>query len=209
MSSTLLDPRVIDASTLIPRLTSNIYLPIAVEGQADVAGNASVGPVYMIDRVDESSTSFGANSAMHRIVQAVLDRGAGPVIATVSAKGTVPTLAERQAAWAKLESDESVRLRLTDSELQADLAALAVSAGNADLVYNKQIAIVGLPSGTGKSGLISGAAAIAASPAGATRSCLVAPGVFDQNGIFFGGSYAAACVAAEVAKNAEDRKSVV
>jgi hypothetical protein len=38
VSSVLLDPRVLDASSLTPRATSPIYLPIAVEGQADADG---------------------------------------------------------------------------------------------------------------------------------------------------------------------------
>jgi hypothetical protein len=103
-----------------------------------------------------------------------------------------------------LESDENVRIRLTDSEVQADLAALAVSAANADLIYNKQIAICGMPSGTTKANLLTAATAIATGGlAAASRTMLVAPGVYDATGVLRGGSFAAAAVAAEVAKNSD------
>lgn len=203
MSSTLLNPQVIDASTLTPKATSDIFLPIAVEGQKDVGGSATVGTPLVINRVDESVTYFGSASSLHRVVKAVLDRGAGPVTAIASKSGTTPSTGERQTAWEKLESDTSVRIRLTDSEVQADLAALAVSAKNADLVYNKQVAIVGMPSGTSSANLIAAATAIATDTVGATRTVLVGPGVYDDAGILRGGSFLAATVAAEVAKNAD------
>jgi hypothetical protein len=204
VSSTLLDPRVLDASTLIPKLTSDIFLPIGIEGQMDNAGTGVVGTPYAISRVDESATLFASTSTLHRVVSAVLNRGAGPVVAVASKKGSTPIVSERQAAWAVMESDETIRIRLTDSEVQADLAALAVSAANADLVYNKQVAIVGMPVTTTKANLIAAATAIAAGglPA-ATRATLVGPGVYDENGSLRGGSFLAAVVAAEVAKNSD------
>lgn len=201
--STLLDPRVIDASTLLPRATSPIYLPVAVEGMADTAGTAVVATPYAIARNDQANTLFGPASTLTRIIAALLDRGAGPVIAAASAKTTTPTLVQRQAVWATMESDPTIRIRLTDSEVQADLAGLAVSVKNADLLFNKQIAIVGLPSGTTKANLLAGATAIAADPVGATRTALVGPGVFDANGVLRGGSFAAAAAASEIAKNAD------
>lgn len=204
MSSTLLDPRVIDASTLTPKVAASIYLPIGVEGQADSAGTGVLGVLYTINRVDEAYGLFGPASSLARLLKAILDRGAAPVIAVASAKGTVPTLAQRQAVWSKLESDVNVRVRVTDSELQADLAAFTVSLANADLLYNKQIGFAGLPSGTPKATLLSSATSIAAGSAtGATRLCVVAPGVYDDGGTLRGGSFAAACVAAEVAKNSD------
>lgn len=204
MSSTLLDPRVIDASTLAPRATSAVFLPIGIEGQADNVGTAVVGVLYAISRVDESSVAFGPDSPLHRIVKAVLDRGAGPVVATASAKGAAPTLVQRQAAWQALESDTEIRLRLTDTEIQANLAALAVSAANANLLFNKQIVIAGLPTGSTKAGLIAGADAVIAGGVDASqRTCLVGPGVYDNAGALWGGSYLAAVIAAEVAKNAD------
>jgi hypothetical protein len=203
LSSTLLDPRVLDASTLIPRATQAVYMPIGVEGQADTVGTAAIATPARIDRIDQANTLYGPSSSLTRIVQAVLDRGAGPVFAVASAKGAVPTTVQRQAAWQTQESDTVIRIRLTDSEVQADLAALAVSAKNADLIYNKQIVICGMPSGTSKTNLIAAASSVAADTTGATKTAMVGPGVYDSGGTLRGGSYAAACVAAEIAKNSD------
>ena len=201
MSSLLLDPSVIDASNLTPRQTSAIYLPIGVEAQADNAGSADVATPYVISRVDEAATYFGVASTLTVLCKAILDRGAGPVLAVASAKGSTPTLTQRQAAWAILESDTTVRIRLTGSMLQAEIDALSGSAVNANLIYNKQVAIAGMPSGTTKANLIAAAAAI--TPANASRLVLVGPGVYDNDGNLRDGNYAAACVAAEIAKNAD------
>ena len=202
--STLLDPRVLDASTLIPKATSDIYMPIGVEGQADSAGSANVATPMVINRIDEANTAFGPASTLTAIITQVLNAGAGPVVGIASAKGTVPTLVQRQAAWAAQESDVNIRIRLTGSELQSDLAALAVSCANANLVYNKQIAFGGLPSATTKAALLTGATSIAAGGTdAASRFCLVGPGVYDGTGTLRGGSFAAAVVAAEVAKNSD------
>lgn len=199
--TTLLNPNVIDASTLTPRQTSAIYLPIAIEGGAATGGTAVVGTPYVISRADQCTALFGAASKLTALITAMLNAGAGPIIAVASAVSTTPTLVQRQAAWANLESDPNIRIRLTDSELQADIVALADSAANANLIYYKQIALAGLPSGTGKAALISAAAAVASGSQ--SRFILVAPGVYDANGVLQGGSYAAAIVAAEIAKNAD------
>lgn len=204
MSSTLLDPRVLDASTVIPKPTQAIYLPIAVEGQADAGGAAAITTPASFATVDSVNTAYGPSSSLARIINAILNRGAGPVIGVASAKGATPTLVQRQAAWALLESDRTVRIRLTDSEIQTDLVALATSVSYANLLYHKQVAIAGMPSGTAKAALISAASAVAAAGLDpATRSCFVGPGVYDENGTLRGGSFAAACVAAEVAKNSD------
>jgi hypothetical protein len=205
MSTILLDPRVIDASTLQPKATTTIYLQPAVEGQAETSGTSTAGVPYVINRLDEAAVGFGTASTLYKMVKALLDRGAGPVIAIASVKGTTaPTLAERQTAWAKLESDDQIRIRLTDSEVQADLVALAQSASNANLIYNKQIAFVGMPASTTKDNLIAAATAIAGAGLDpASRTCLVGPGVYDETGTIQGGAFAAACVAAEVAKNSD------
>lgn len=207
MSSLLLDPRVLDASNLTPKATSPIYLPIGIEGQMDNAGAAAVATPASFSRADEANAAFGPASKLAILINAILTAGAGPVIAVASAKGTTPTLVQRQTAWAILESDETVRLRLTGSETQAELVALAQSAANADLLFNKQIAIVGMPTGTTKAALITAAASIAGGPpqvpSYATRAVLVGPGVYDNVGTLRGGSYAAAVVAAEIAKNAD------
>lgn len=205
MSSTLYDPRVIDASTLTPKASAGIYLPIGIEGQAGSAGSASVGTLYAINRLDQASATFDPTSPLYTIIKAILDRGAGPVIAVASVKGnTPPTLVQRQTAWAKLESDVNTRIRLTDSEVQADLAGLAVSVANANLLFNKQIAIVGMPTTTTKAALISAATALAAGGTdAASRTCLVAPGTYGATGTLRGGSFTAAAIAAEVAKNSD------
>lgn len=200
----MLDPQVIDASTLTPKATAAIYLQPAVEGMATVSGTAVVGVPTLITRLDEAATAFGADSTLYGVINALLSRGAGPVIAIASAQATMPTLVQRQAAWQKLESNENIRIRLTDSVVQADHAALAVSCANANLLYNKQIAFVGLAAGTTKANLIAAATAISSGGiAPASRTCLVGPGVYDGTGTLQGGSYAAACVAAEVAKNSD------
>jgi len=202
ISSTQLFPEVLDSAILQPRLASNIYLPIGAEGQIDVAGDGNVGTLYTINRVDEASTHFGPASTLYGIVKAVLDRGAGPVYAIPSKKGATPTIADRQAAWQTLESNTTVRLRLTDSEVQADISGLAQSASNAALINNKQIAMCGLPSGTSKANLIAGADAIISAGVDASkRTVLVGPGVYDASGTLRGGSFSAAFTAAEVAKN--------
>ncbi len=201
MSSTQLDPGVIDASTLTPRQTSDIFLPIGIEGQGESAGTGVVATPYVISRGDQAETIIGAQSAnaLSRHVQAILAAGAGPVKVVISAKGSTPNISQRQTAWATLESDVDVRIRLTDSAVQSDLVALAASANLANLVYNKQVAIVGMPSGTSKAALISAAAAIAVGDQ--PRAVLVAPGVYDAAGVLRSGNYGAAVVAAEVAKN--------
>lgn len=179
-------------------------MPVGVEGQADSAGAVSINVPSSFTRVDQANDAFGPSSSLARLVSVILSRGAGPVIAVASAKGTSPTLAQRQASWALLESDRSVRLRLTDSEVQADLVGLAVSCANADLLYHKQIALGGMAAGTTKANLITGATAIAAGGlAAATRFVLVGPGVYDENGTLRGGSFAAAVAAAEIAKNSD------
>lgn len=204
MSSVLLDPLVIDASSLTPRASSAIYLPIGVEGQMDNDGTGTIGILYVINRYDEAQSNFGAASSLTKVVKEILDRGAGPVVAVASKKGSTPLIAERQAVWNSMESDENIRVRLTDSEVQADLVGLAGSVANANLLYNKQIALVGLPSGTSKANLITGATALAAVGVDAAqRTALVGPGVFDAAGALRGGSIAAASLAAEIAKNSD------
>jgi hypothetical protein len=199
MSSVLDYPQVIDSGTLRQKVTAPIYLPIGIEGQADPVGTATVGTLYSIGRPDEADTLFGAASALARLVKQVLNRGAGPVVAVASVKSaTLPTLAERQAAWEKFESDEQIRIRLTDSLVQADHVALADSCENADLIYNKQFAVVGMTTGQSKANLIAAATAISSK-----RAVLIAPGVYDDGGVIRDGAYAASAVAAEIAKNAD------
>lgn len=94
--SSQLYPEVIDAATLTPKLAASIFLPVAVEGWAATAGTAVAAVPYSVSRVDESAALFGATSTLHAIVKALLDRGAGPVVAIASVKGiTAPVLADR------------------------------------------------------------------------------------------------------------------
>lgn len=204
--TTQLFPAVVDASVLGQRLTSPIYLPIGIEGQADSAGDASVAVPYSILRSDQAVQKFGpvATTRLSKLIDALLVRGAGPIIAVASAKGSAPTLLQRQTAWALMESDPTIRVRLTDSVTQADLVALATSTSNANLINHKQIAFMGMASGTLKAALISAASAIAAAgKEAATRSVFIGPGVYDDVGVLQDGGYAAACVATQVAKNGD------
>jgi hypothetical protein len=197
LPSTQLFPEVIDASTLGARVTAPIFLPIGIEGQAGVGGTATVGALYTVERPSESEGLFGVDSNLDKLVKFVLGRGVSPVIAGASIKGTYSAeLVERQVVWANMESDEHIRIRLTDTEVQANIAALADSCENAELIYNKQFCAVGLASGTTKANLLAGATAVSSK-----RGMLVGPGVYDNAGVLLGGKFAAAAVAAEVAMN--------
>lgn len=198
MSSVQLFPEVIDASTLGPKFSQNLFLPVAIEGQAAGPGTGVVGTVYEIARPSEADQIFGSGSTGADLAKFLMDRGVAPLKATVSQKGSAPTLEQRQAAWALLESDREIRLRLTDSVTQADHAALAVSCDNASKINNKQIALAGLASATSKSQMASAATAI-----NSKRLVLVGPGVYDSAGVLKSGNFAAAAAAAEVAKNAD------
>jgi hypothetical protein len=204
--TTQLFPEIVDASTLGQRLSSPIYLPIGIEGQADVSGDASIATVYQIARTDQAIQKFGpvASSRLTALIVALLARGAGPITVVASKKGSAPVLTERQTAWALLESHPDVRIRLTDSITQADLVALATSLANANLINHKQIGFMGMASGTAKAALITAAGAItSAGKEGATRSVFVGPGVYDDVGVLQDGGYAAMCAAAEVSKNGD------
>lgn len=204
--TTQLFPAVVDASTLGQRLSSPIYLPIGIEGQMDNSGTASINVMYSVARTDQAISLFGpANSTrLTALINALLARGAGPVTAVASKKGSTPLLADRQISWALMESSPDIRIRLTDSITQADLVALATSLSNAALVNHKQIGFMGMASGSSKSALITAAGAVAGSgKEAATRSVFVGPGVYDDVGILQDGGFAAMCVAAEVAKNGD------
>lgn len=187
-----------DATTLGPKFSSPIYLPVGAEGQADSVGDAEVGEVVTVNRPSETDDAFGPDSSLATLVKFLMERGVSPITVTASAKGIAPDLAARQAAWSLLESNSQVRIRLTDSLVQADLDALADSCDNAAKLNYKQFAIGGLASGSTKAGISSAAQAI-----NHKRFVLVGPGVFDENGDLQSGAYAAAAVASEVARNAD------
>lgn len=194
--STQLFPEVVDATSLIARPTQNVFLPIGVEGEMLNTGDADVGTLYTISTSSEGHSLFGASSTLAKIIDAVLEGGAAPVIAGASASGTSPDLTARQSVWDDLSSETSIRLRLTDAVDQSSLAALAQSCEDAELVQNKQISLMGLAPGTSLSGHTTAAGAIAS-----TRGALIAPSVYDRNGALQNGAFAAAIVASVVAAN--------
>jgi len=189
-------PEVVDATSLGPRFSQPLFLPVAVEGQKDAPGTATVATVYEVTTPAQSDTLFGPASSLSALVKFLLGRGLPTVKAIASASAAPPTLPQRQTAWAILESDPLVRIRLTDSVTQADLVALAASAVLAELLYHKQVAFMGMAAGTPSATLITAATAIAS-----RRGVLVGPGVYDENGVLLSGMLAAAAVASEVAKN--------
>ena len=196
--SSQLFPEVVDATSLIAKPTQSIFLPIGVEGQMLNTGDADVGTLYTVSTASEGHDLFGVSSPLAAVIDAALDGGASPVIAVASANNTTPNLSARQAVWDDLASDTRVRLRLTDSVSQADLVELANSAESAELVQNKQIAIMGMQNGTTLSGYTAAASAIASS-----RGVLVAPGVYDLSGTLRKGTFAAAVVASLLASNSD------
>jgi hypothetical protein len=197
VSSTQLYPEVIDNTVLNQKPQSDIYLPIGIEGQIGTAGTAVVGTQYTISRASDAATLFDATSNFYKIIALLLDRGAGPVKVVGSVKApTAPTLIARQAAWVNQEADTQIRIRLTDSLLAADHAALATSCDNAALLQNKQFAIVGLAKATAKAAILT-----AATTAASKKLVLVAPGVVDEAGVTQDGNFTAAAIAALVAKN--------
>lgn len=194
---TQLFPDVIDASNLGAKFTPGLTLPVAVEGQAASDGNAVVATPYSIQRPSEAATRFGATSSLYTLVNFLLGRGVSPVIAVASAKGSTPNLVQRQTAWANLETNENIRLRMTDSTSQSDIDALGTSCQNANLLFNKQVAVCGLASGISKAALISAATAI-----NDDRVVLVGPAVYDTNNTLLTGNFAAAAVVSAVSQNA-------
>jgi hypothetical protein len=196
--SSLMYPEVKDATTLGPRFSQTLYLPISVEGQIDAAGSAVAGVFADVTTPSQAELLYGPASPLATLVKFLLGRGIPVVRAIGSKKASLPLLAERQTTWALQEADPLTRIRLTDSVIQAELVALADSAEFAELINHKQVAFVGMASGTTPAQLITAAAAIASK-----RGVLVGPGIFDENGVLLSGNLAAAAVAAEVAKNAD------
>jgi hypothetical protein len=201
--STQLFPEIVDGSTLNERTTEAVFLPIGIEGQKDAGGTAVVAELKKVSRPVDADTWFGPASSLTALVKFVLDQGAGPVYAIASASGAGPTLPQRQTAWQVLEAKKEVRIRLTDATVDADLAALAVSAKNANLLNNKQVAFVGKPAATSKATLLATNTAVVVDADGAKRTVIVGPAVYDRNGVLKSGIYSAAAVAARVAMNGD------
>lgn len=189
-------PQVVDKSTLTGVFNAGQFLVVGVEGQADNGGSATVGLPYTVTTAEQAVTYFGAASTLTVIVELLLARGLDYVVAVASKKGSTPSLGERQTAWANLEDDPTVRIRLTDSSTQADLVALAVSCVNAEKIQHKQFCVVGITAAT------KATVQAAATAVGSKRGVLVAPGIYDLDGSLNTGAKAAAYAAAEIAKNA-------
>ena len=198
MPTAQLFPEVIDASTLIAKPTSPIYLPIGIEGQMDAAGTATVGQFYQIATLSDAITAFGPASSLTTLLNEILKRGSSPVIAVASKKGSTPLIADRTPVWDNMSSDPTIRIRLTDTTTQSDLVTLATSCTNAELAQHKQFAICGMAAGTTKAVLTAAATAI-----GSKRAVLVAPGVYNEFGVLMSGAFAAAAVASIVSQNSD------
>jgi len=198
--TTQLFPQVIDASTLGAKLTSPIFFPVGIEGQGAAAGSGVAGQVYTIRTPSDADTILGATSRLAQIVKFALTRGASPVQAGISNKTALPSLSERQVIWDAMASDPAIRVRVTDSLVQSDLVAFGTNLNNADAIYNKQMGFCGMPTGTAKAALLTAAGAILNK-----RVVLVGPGVYDESSpaVLRDGSFLAAAIAAEVAKNGD------
>jgi hypothetical protein len=117
------------------------------------------------------------------------------VIAVASDPADVE-LDHRKTAWQALADDPSVRIRLSDTTVQADQVALADSCEAAETIDNKQFCVVAMATPSSKATLSSLAGAVASK-----RGVVVGPGVYDTAGNLVGGASLAAIVAAEIAKN--------
>jgi len=189
-------PEVRDISTLTGVFNLDQFLVVGIEGQGDVAGTQAVAIPAFVTSQAQSDTLFGPSSSLGTIVKFCMAQGLNGVWAVASAKGSAPTLLQRQTAWAVLEDNPDIRIRLTDSQAQADLVALADSCEYAEGVQNKQMCFVGLATPTTSGALTTAATAIASK-----RGILVGPGYYDENGVLQSGRIAAARVACEVARN--------
>src|SRR3954451_10188810 len=108
-------PEVRDVSSLTGVLNLDQFMVIGIEGQKDTVGTAVVGTSYLITDGPTADTLFGPVSSLGKLVKFVLAQGINYVYAVASASNVTPTLVQRQAAWAPLEENVDVRIRLTDS----------------------------------------------------------------------------------------------
>jgi hypothetical protein len=189
-------PQIVDKSTLTGVFQAGQFMVVGVEGQKDAGGTGLVGLPYLIRTAEDANLYFGTASSLAGLVKFLLARGLTYVMAVASGSGATPILSARQTAWTALEENPDVRIRLTDSMVQADLVALADSCEWAEGIQHKQFCVVGLSGAESKASAITAAGAIASK-----RAVLVTPGVYDLNGNLLAGNYVAAMVAAEIAKN--------
>jgi hypothetical protein len=189
-------PQIVDKSTLTGVFQADQFMGIGVEGQKDAGGTATVGLPIIVKTADEANTFFGPASSLASLVKFILGRGINYVYAVASASAALPLLAARQTAWAALEENENVRIRLSDSLVQADLVALADSCEFAENIQNKQFCFVQLGGVSVKATALTAATAVSSK-----RGVLTSGGVYDLNGNLLSGPYGAAYAACEVAKN--------
>lgn len=189
-------PEVVDKSTLTGVFKNDQFITIGVEGQMDNAGTAVIAVPLVCKTAEDAAVLFGPTSSLTQLVSYILSLGIEFVYAVASAKGVAPTLVQRQAAWATLEDNPDVRIRLTDSVTQADLVALADSCENAEGIQHKQFCVVGGAIPAVKATAIAVAGAIASK-----RAVLVSPHVYDTNGVLLSGQYGAARAAVAIALN--------
>lgn len=193
---TSLYPEIRDTSSLSGVFNTDQFMLVGVEGRKDTVGTAAVAQPYVVSDPAVADTLFGPASSLSSLVKFLLGRGLNNVIAVASASNVAPTLVQRQAAWTVLEEDENVRIRLTDSTVQADLVALADSAEWAEGIQHKQFMFGGMALPSSQATLLAMAGAVASK-----RGIIVGPGVYDTNGTLLAGPFAAAYVAAAVAMN--------
>lgn len=186
-------PMIVDESTLTGVFFAETFLPVGVEGHMS-GGDATINLPETISSASEASDAFGSTSSLTEIVQLLLGRGYDQVTAVASDPSH--DLAGREAAWEALEDDDTIRLRLSDTTVQADMAALGASCENAEAIQNKQFAVCAMAAPTSKATLATIAAAIASK-----RAVLVGPGVYDLDGNLLSGGMLAALCGAEIAKN--------
>lgn len=189
-------PQIVDKSTLTGVFQADQFMAVGVEGRKEAPGSATIGLPVLVKSAEDSDTLFGAASSLSMLVKFLLSRGLNYVWAVASASAAGPTLVQRQTAWAALEENADVRIRLTDSVSQADLVALADSCEWAEGIQHKQFMFGSIGSPAVKASAITAAGAIASK-----RGVLVTPGVYDLNGNLLAGQYVAALAASEVAKN--------
>lgn len=188
-------PQIVDKTTLTGVFMGDQFMIVGVEGQKDTVGTATIALPVLIRSPDDANTAFGPASSLGGLCKFLLLRGVTTIVAVASASAVAPTILQRQAAWAALEDDPRVRIRLTDSVLQSDLVALADSCENCEQIQHKQFAICQLGVST-KATVVAAAGAVASK-----RAVLTAGAVYDTNGVLLSGPYSAALVAAMVAIN--------
>lgn len=188
-------PQIVDKTTLTGVFMGDQFMVVGVEGQKDAIGTAVIGLPVLVRSPDDANTYFGPASSLGGLCKFLLLRGVTNIVAVASDSAVLPILTKRQTAWAALEDDPRVRIRLTDSSTQADLVALADSCENCEQIQHKQFAVCQIGTSV-KATVIAAATAVASK-----RAVLTAGQVYDVNGVLLSAPYCAAMVAAMIATN--------